>query len=284
MREGDKYVKRTSRKSLRVLGSVGEPINPEAWSWYYAVVGDKRCPIVDTWWQTETGGIVISPLPGSTDLKPGSATLPFFGIKPAIVDNDGKILEGPTEGNLCITDSWPGQMRTVYGDHKRFYETYFSKFKGKYFSGDGVRRDKDGYYWITGRVDDVLNVSGHRLGTAEIESSLVAHKAVAEAAVIGYPHNIKGQGIYVFVILNEGITASNKLHKELVEWVAKDIGPIAKPDLIQFTPGLPKTRSGKIMRRILRKIGENNYSNLGDINTLMNPEIVDELIKNRLNK
>jgi acetyl-CoA synthetase len=282
MREGDEYVKRTSRKSLRILGSVGEPINPEAWNWYYNVVGDKRCPVMDTWWQTETGGLMITPMPGATDLKPGSATLPFFGVQSAIVDNDGKILEGEAEGNLCISDSWPGQLRTVYGDHERFISTYFSQFKGKYFSGDGVRRDKDGYYWITGRVDDVLNVSGHRLGTAEIESALVAHKDVAEAAVVGYPHDIKGQGIYAFVILNAGV-AEGDLKSELLEWVKKEIGAIAKPDLLQVVPGLPKTRSGKIMRRILRKIAENDFSNLGDTNTLTNPEIVDELIKNRLN-
>jgi len=284
MREGDDYVKASSRKSLRILGTVGEPINPEAWNWYYNVVGEQNCPIVDTWWQTETGGILISPLPGATDLKPGSATRPFFGIKPVIVDNDGNVLDGESEGNLCIIDSWPGQMRTVYGDHKRFKETYFSQFPGKYFSGDGARRDKDGYYWITGRVDDVLNVSGHRLGTAEIESALVAHKSVAEAAVVGYPHDIKGQGIYAFVILNAGVEGDEELAKELEAWVRKEIGPIAKPDLLQFVPGLPKTRSGKIMRRILRKIGENDYSNLGDTKTLTNPEIVDELINNRLNK
>jgi acetyl-CoA synthetase len=284
MREGDDYVKGTSRKSLRILGTVGEPINPEAWNWYYNVVGEGRCPIVDTWWQTETGGFLITPFPGATNLKPGSATLPFFGIKPAIVDNDGNILEGEAQGNLCILDSWPGQMRTVYGDHKRFKETYFSQFPGKYFSGDGARRDKDGYYWITGRVDDVLNVSGHRLGTAEIESALVAHKSVAEAAVVGYPHDIKGQGIYAFVILNAGVNGSDELSSELESWVRKEIGPIAKPDLIQFVPDLPKTRSGKIMRRILRKIGENDYSNLGDTKTLTNPDVVNELIENRLNK
>lgn len=284
MREGDEYVKRTSRKSLRLLGSVGEPINPEAWNWYYKIVGEKRCPIVDTWWQTETGGILITPLAGAIDLKPGSATLPFFGVKPAIVDGEGNILEGESQGNLCILDSWPGQMRTVYGDHDRFISTYFSQFKGKYFSGDGARRDKDGYYWITGRVDDVLNVSGHRLGTAEIESALVAHQNVAEAAVVGYPHDIKGQGVYAFVILNAGAKASDEVVKEMRELVAKEIGPIAKPDLIQIVPGLPKTRSGKIMRRILRKIAENDYSNLGDVNTLTNPEIIEDLIKNRLNK
>lgn len=284
MREGNDPVLKTSRKSLRILGSVGEPINPEAWNWYYNVVGNKNCPVVDTWWQTETGGILITPLPGAINLKPGSATLPFFGIKPVIVDNDGKILSGEAEGNLCITDSWPGQMRTIYGNHEHFYNTYFSQFHGKYFTGDGARRDKDGYYWITGRIDDVLNVSGHRLGTAEIESSLVGHKDVAEAAVVGYPHDIKGQGIYCFVILNSGIEQSEKLRSELVDWVRKDIGPIAKPDLIHFTNGLPKTRSGKIMRRILRKIAENNFSNFGDINTLLDPAIVEELIQNRLNK
>lgn len=284
MREGDEYVKKTSRVSLRILGSVGEPINPEAWNWYYNVVGDKRCPVVDTWWQTETGGILITPLPGAIDLKPGSATLPFFGVKPAIVDSDGKILEGECEGNLCILDSWPGQMRSVYGDHDRFAQTYFSQFKGKYFSGDGARRDKDGYYWITGRVDDVLNVSGHRIGTAEVESALVGNHNVAEAAVVGYPHDIKGQGIYAFVILKAGVVSSDSLKKELVAWVRKDIGPIATPDILHFAPGLPKTRSGKIMRRILRKIAENDYSNLGDINTLLNPEVVEELINGRLNR
>lgn len=284
MREGDGYVKKTSRKSLRILGSVGEPINPEAWLWYYKVVGDERCPVVDTWWQTETGGVLITPLPGAIDLKPGSATLPFFGVRPEIVDNDGKILEGEAEGNLCIIDSWPGQMRGVFGDHDRFAKTYFSQFKSKYFSGDGARRDKDGYYWITGRVDDVLNVSGHRIGTAEVESALVGNRNVAEAAVVGYPHDIKGQGIYAFVILKAGIEADDKIKKELVAWVRKDIGPIASPDLLQFVPGLPKTRSGKIMRRILRKIAENDYNSLGDTNTLLNPEVVEELIKGRLNK
>lgn len=284
MREGDDYVKKTSRKTLRILGSVGEPINPEVWNWYYKVVGDERCPVVDTWWQTETGGILITPLPGAIDLKPGSAALPFFGVKPAIVDNDGNILEGEAEGNLCILDSWPGQMRSVYGDHERFAATYFSQFKGKYFSGDGARRDKDGYYWITGRVDDVLNVSGHRIGTAEVESALVANHNVAEAAVVGYPHDVKGQGIYAFVILKAGINPSEEIKKELVAWVRKDIGPIASPDLLQFVPGLPKTRSGKIMRRILRKIAENDFSNLGDTNTLLNPEVVEELIQERLNK
>ncbi len=284
MREGDAHVKKTSRTSLRILGSVGEPINPEAWNWYYNIVGDKNCPIVDTWWQTETGGILITPLPGAIDLKPGSATLPFFGVRPAIVDNNGTILTGEAEGNLCILDSWPGQMRSLYGDHDRFAQTYFSQFAGKYCSGDGARRDKDGYYWITGRVDDVLNVSGHRIGTAEIENSLVAHHNVAEAAVVGYPHEIKGQGIYAFVTLKAGIEVSDIIKKELTAWVKKDIGAIACPDLVQFAPGLPKTRSGKIMRRILRKIAENDYNNLGDVNTLLNPEVVNELINSRLNK
>jgi len=284
MREGDGPVKATSRKSLRLLGSVGEPINPEAWLWYYNVVGDGRCPIVDTWWQTETGGIMITPLPGATDLKPGSATRPFFGIKPLIVDNDGKPLEGATEGNLCISDSWPGQMRTVFGDHERFVQTYFSAYPGLYFAGDGCRRDEDGYYWITGRVDDVINVSGHRMGTAEVESSLVGHKLVAEAAVVGYPHDIKGQGIYAYVTLNVGVESTEELRKELVQWVRKDIGPIASPDLIQWAPGLPKTRSGKIMRRILRKIAQNDYSNLGDTSTLAEPAVVDDLIENRMNR
>lgn len=284
MREGDEFVKGTSRSSLRIMGSVGEPINPEAWNWYYNVVGEGNCPIVDTWWQTETGGILITPLPGATDLKPGSATLPFFGVKPEIIDNDGNILDGEAEGNLCMADSWPGQMRSVFGDHKRFIETYFSQFKGKYFSGDGARRDSDGYYWITGRVDDVLNISGHRLGTAEIESALVAHKDVAEAAVVGYPHDIKGQGIYAFVILNAGVEASDELVNQLRQFVGNEIGAIAKPELLQVVSGLPKTRSGKIMRRILRKVAENDYSNLGDINTLTNPEIVDEIVSGRLNK
>ena len=284
MREGEGPVKSTSRASLRLLGSVGEPINPEAWLWYHKVVGDERCPIVDTWWQTETGGILISPLPGATATKPGSATLPFFGVKPVIVDNDGKELEGTVEGNLCITDSWPGQMRTIYGDHERFGSTYFSQFPGKYFTGDGCRRDEDGYYWITGRVDDVLNVSGHRMGTAEVESALVAHPKVAEAAVVGYPHDIKGQGIYAYVTLNAGEATSGALRKELVQWVRKEIGPIASPDLIQWAPGLPKTRSGKIMRRILRKIAENDFSNLGDISTLADPGVVEDLIENRQNR
>jgi len=284
MREGEEPVKKASRKSLRLLGSVGEPINPEAWLWYHRVVGDGRCPIVDTWWQTETGGILISPLPGATALKPGSATKPLFGVRPEIVDANGNILEGAAEGNLCIADSWPGQMRTVYGDHQRFAATYFSAYKGKYFTGDGCRRDADGYYWITGRVDDVINVSGHRLGTAEVESALVAHQKVAEAAVVGYPHDIKGQGIYAYVTLNAGEQASEGLRKELVTWVRKEIGPIASPDLIQFAPGLPKTRSGKIMRRILRKIAENDHGNLGDISTLADPAVVKDLIDNRMNR
>ena len=284
MREGDDPVKSTNRSTLRLLGSVGEPINPEAWEWYYQIVGDGRCPIVDTWWQTETGGILITPLPGATPLKPGSATRPFFGIKPLIVDNEGKPLEGATEGNLCIADSWPGQMRTVYGDHERFIQTYFSTYPGRYFSGDGCRRDEDGYYWITGRVDDVINVSGHRMGTAEVESALVAHDKVAEAAVVGYPHDIKGQGIYAYVTLNVGEEPTEELRKELVQWVRKEIGPIASPDLIQWAPGLPKTRSGKIMRRILRKIAENDYSNLGDTSTLADPGVVNELVDNRMNR
>jgi len=284
MREGDAPVKATSRKSLRLLGSVGEPINPEAWLWYHNVVGEKRCPIVDTWWQTETGGAMITPLPGATPLKPGSATTPFFGIQPALVDTEGNILEGTTEGNLCILDSWPGQMRTVYGDHQRFIDTYFSTYAGKYFSGDGCKRDVDGYYWITGRVDDVINISGHRMGTAEVESALVAHPSVAEAAVVGYPHDIKGQGIYAYVILTTGNKPSDELHKSLIQQVRKDIGPIASPDLIQFCPGLPKTRSGKIMRRILRKIAENEFGNLGDTSTLAEPEIIDVLIDGRKNR
>ncbi|MFZ5932275.1 MAG: acetate--CoA ligase [Pseudomonadota bacterium] len=284
MREGDGPVKSTSRKSLRLLGSVGEPINPEAWLWYHRVVGDARCPIVDTWWQTETGGVLISPLPGATALKPGSATRPFFGVKPLLVDADGAVLEGAASGNLCLTDSWPGQMRTVYGDHQRFIETYFTTYPGKYFTGDGCRRDEDGYYWITGRVDDVLNVSGHRMGTAEVESALAAHKDVAEAAVVGYPHDIKGQGIYAYVTLNAGVASSDALRKELVQWVRKEISPIAAPDLLQWAPGLPKTRSGKIMRRILRKIAENEYSSLGDISTLADPSVVEDLINNRMNR
>jgi acetyl-CoA synthetase len=281
---GNDYVTRTSRKTLRVLGSVGEPINPEAWEWYYEVVGEKRCSIVDTWWQTETGGILITPLPGATDLKPGSATRPFFGVRPQIVDNDGNALEGVTEGNLCIIDSWPGQMRTVYGDHKRFVQTYFSTYKGKYFTGDGCRRDKDGYYWITGRVDDVINVSGHRMGTAEVESALVSHEKVSEAAVVGYPHDVKGQGIYCYVTLMSGQTGDDALRKELVAHVRNEIGPIASPDKIQFAPGLPKTRSGKIMRRILRKIAEDEFGALGDTSTLADPAVVDDLIENRQNK
>ncbi len=284
MREGDGPVKATDRSSLRLLGTVGEPINPEAWMWYHELVGDQRCPIVDTWWQTETGGILITPLPGATPLKPGSATRPFFGVQPEIVDADGKVLQGATEGNLCIADSWPGQMRTVYGDHERFVQTYFSTYAGKYFTGDGCRRDEDGYYWITGRVDDVINVSGHRMGTAEVESALVAHDKVAEAAVVGYPHDIKGQGIYAYVTLNAGEEPSDELRKELVQWVRKEIGPIASPDLIQWAPGLPKTRSGKIMRRILRKIAENDYSNLGDTSTLADPSVVTDLVDNRMNR
>ena len=284
MQAGEEPVKKTSRKSLRLLGSVGEPINPEAWEWYHRVVGDGRCPIVDTWWQTETGGILITPLPGATRLKPGSATRPFFGVKPQVVDAEGNVLEGPCEGNLVIADSWPGQMRTVYGDHERFVQTYFSTYPGKYFTGDGCRRDADGYYWITGRVDDVINVSGHRMGTAEVESALVAHAMVSEAAVVGYPHDIKGQGIYAYVTLMAGVEPTEELRKELVAWVRKEIGPIASPDLIQFAPGLPKTRSGKIMRRILRKIAEDEFSSLGDTSTLADPAVVDDLISNRQNK
>ena len=284
MGAGDGPVQKTSRKSLRVLGSVGEPINPEAWNWYYKVVGESRCPIVDTWWQTETGGILITPLPGATALKPGSATLPFFGVEPEIVDAEGKVQDGACEGNLVIARSWPGQMRTIYGDHKRFVETYFSAYPNKYFTGDGCRRDEDGYYWITGRVDDVINVSGHRMGTAEVESSLVAHKKVSEAAVVGYPHDVKGQGIYAYVTLNEGVQGDDALRKELVTWVRKDIGPIASPDVIQFAPGLPKTRSGKIMRRILRKIAENEVDKLGDTSTLADPSVVDDLVANRPQK
>ena len=284
MREGEAPVKKASRASLRLLGSVGEPINPEAWEWYYRVVGDERCPIVDTWWQTETGGILITPLAGAIEAKPGSATKPFFGIKPAIVDAGGGVLEGATEGNLVITDSWPGQMRTVYGDHQRFVETYFTAYPGNYFTGDGVRRDEDGYYWITGRVDDVINVSGHRIGTAEVESALVAHPKVAEAAVVGCPHEIKGQGIYAYVTLVAGEQGSDELRKELVAWVRKEIGPIATPDYIQWAPGLPKTRSGKIMRRILRKIGENQPDQLGDISTLADPSVVKSLVEERLIK
>ncbi len=284
MREGEAPVKKAARKSLRLLGTVGEPINPEAWLWYHRVVGEHRCPIVDTWWQTETGGILITPLPGAIAQKPGSATKPFFGVQPVLVDGDGKVLEGAASGNLCITDSWPGQMRTVFRDHDRFVQTYFSAYKGKYFTGDGCRRDADGYYWITGRVDDVINVSGHRIGTAEVESALVAHPKVAEAAVVGYPHDIKGQGIYAYVTLKVGQNPSEELRKELAQWVRKEIGPIATPDLIQWAPGLPKTRSGKIMRRILRKIAENDYSNLGDTSTLADPAVVTDLVDNRMNR
>jgi len=284
MGAGEDPVKKTSRSSLRLLGSVGEPINPEAWEWYHRVVGDGRCPIVDTWWQTETGGILITPLPGATALKPGSATRPFFGVKPEVVDAEGKVLSGACEGNLVIADSWPGQMRTVFGDHERFVQTYFSTYTGKYFTGDGCRRDADGYYWITGRVDDVINVSGHRMGTAEVESALVAHPKVSEAAVVGYPHDIKGQGIYAYVTLMSGEEPTEELRKELVAWVRKEIGPIASPDLIQFSPGLPKTRSGKIMRRILRKIAEDEFGSLGDTSTLADPAVVDDLISNRQNR
>ncbi len=284
MQGGNDPVTKTSRKSLRLLGTVGEPINPEAWEWYYHVVGEDRCPIVDTWWQTETGGILITPLPGATKLKPGSATRPFFGVQPEIVDAEGNALQGAGSGNLCIADSWPGQMRTVYGDHDRFVQTYFSTYIGRYFTGDGCRRDEDGYYWITGRVDDVINVAGHRLGTAEVESALVAHPKVSEAAVVGYPHDIKGQGIYAYVTLMAGEKPTEELRKELVQWVRKEIGPIASPDLIQFAPGLPKTRSGKIMRRILRKIAEDEYGNLGDTSTLADPAVVSDLVDNRQNK
>lgn len=284
MREGEGFVKSTSRSSLRLLGTVGEPINPEAWEWYFNVVGEGRCPIVDTWWQTETGGAMIVPLPGTTPMKPGSATLPFFGIDPALVDADGQELEGATEGNLIIKNSWPGQMRTVYGDHQRFIETYFSTYPGTYFTGDGCRRDADGFYWITGRVDDVINVSGHRMGTAEVESALVSHAAVAEAAVVGYPHEIKGQGIYAYVTTVPGSADDEELRRDLVKHVRAEIGPIASPDLIQFAPGLPKTRSGKIMRRILRKIAEDSFDNLGDTSTLSDPSVVDNLIENRMNR
>jgi len=286
MREGDGPVKSTSRETLKLLGSVGEPINPEAWDWYYSVVGDSRCPIVDTWWQTETGGILISPLPGATALKPGSATKPLPGIKPALFDEKANPLatEGAASGLLAIMDSWPGQMRSVYGDHQRFVDTYFSTIPGAYFTGDGSRRDEDGYYWITGRVDDVLNVSGHRLGTAEIESALVAHEFVSEAAVVGYPHDIKGEGIYAYVTLIAGQEPSDELRAELRQWVRKEIGPIATPDMLQWAPGLPKTRSGKIMRRILRKIAANDYGNLGDTSTLAEPEVVQQLIDNRMNR
>jgi len=284
MGAGDHFVTSSSRKSLRLMGSVGEPINPEAWEWYYRTVGEMRCPIVDTWWQTETGATLMTPLPGAHALKPGSAAKPFFSIRPQLVDDKGVVLEGATSGNLCILDSWPGQMRTVYGDHTRFVDTYFRTYPGKYFTGDGCRRDADGYYWITGRVDDVINVSGHRLGTAEVESALVAHPKVAESAVVGYPHAIKGQGIYAYVSLMAGEAPTEELRKELVNWVRKEIGPIASPDVIQFAPGLPKTRSGKIMRRILRKIAENDFSNLGDTSTLADPSVVDDLVRNRANK
>ena len=284
MREGVEFVKKTSRKSLRVLGTVGEPINPEAWEWYFHNVGEGQCPIVDTWWQTETGGAMIVPLPGATPMKPGAGSHPFFGIQPALVDADGNVLEGETEGNLIIKDSWPGQMRTVYGDHQRFIDTYFSTYPGNYFTGDGCRRDADGFYWITGRVDDVINVSGHRMGTAEVESALVSHAAVAESAVVGYPHDIKGQGIYAYVTVTAGTKISDDLRKDLTQHVRKEIGPIATPDMVQFSPGLPKTRSGKIMRRILRKIAANDYGNLGDISTLAEPEVVEELIENRQNR
>jgi acetyl-CoA synthetase len=283
MAEGESCMNGTNRESLRLLGSVGEPINPEAWEWYHRVIGNSKCPIVDTWWQTETGGILISPLPGASDLKPGSATKPFFGVKPALVDNEGNVQEGKSEGNLVILDSWPGQMRTIFGDHTRFKQTYFSTYEGMYFTGDGARRDEDGYYWITGRVDDVLNVSGHRLGTAEVESALVAHSKVAEAAVVGYPHDIKGQGIYVYVTLVHGVEPSDELRQELVKWVRQEIGPIASPDVIQWAPGLPKTRSGKIMRRILRKIASNEHDQLGDTSTLADPGVVDDLISGREN-
>jgi acetyl-CoA synthetase len=284
MREGEEPVNKTSRKSIRLLGTVGEPINPEAWEWYFHVVGEARCPIVDTWWQTETGGTMIVPLPGTTEMKPGAGSHPFFGVKPVLVDADGNELEGAADGNLLITDSWPGQMRTVYGDHQRFIDTYFTAYPGTYFTGDGCRRDEDGFYWITGRVDDVINVSGHRMGTAEVESALVAHSKVAEAAVVGVPHDIKGQGIYAYVTLNAGEEPTDELRAELVKWVRKEIGPIASPDYIQWSPGLPKTRSGKIMRRILRKIAANEYDQLGDTSTLADPGVVDDLIDNRQNR
>jgi acetyl-CoA synthetase len=284
MKFGDEIPESYDLSKLRLLGTVGEPINPEAWMWYHKVIGKERCPIVDTWWQTETGGIMITPLPGAMALKPGSAAKPFFGIEPAIVDTDGKILEGKAEGILVMLDSWPGQMRTVYGDHQRCVETYFSTYEGMYFAGDGARRDEDGYYWITGRIDDVLNVSGHRMGTAEVESALVAHQSVAEAAVVGFPHEIKGQGIYAYVTLMEGVEETDELLAELRQWVRKEIGPIATPDFIQWAPGLPKTRSGKIMRRILRKVAENDYSNLGDTSTLADPAVVDHLVENRMNR
>ena len=284
MGQGNALVEKTSRKSLKLLGTVGEPINPEAWEWYYHVIGEKRCPIVDTWWQTETGGILITPLPGATPLKPGSATRPFFGVVPELVDSQGKVLEGAAEGNLCIRQPWPGMMRTLYGDHQRFKETYFSTYKGKYFTGDGARRDSDGYYWITGRVDDVINISGHRMGTAEVESALVLHETVAEAAVVGYPHDIKGQGIYAYVTLMVGTEGTEELRKELVGLVRSEIGAIASPDVIQWAPGLPKTRSGKIMRRILRKVAANEVDALGDTSTLADPAVVDDLVANRANK
>ena len=284
MKEGDEPVKKTKRNSLRLLGSVGEPINPEAWNWYYKIIGEEKCPIVDTWWQTETGGILITPLPGAIDLKPGSATKPFFGISPALVDNEGNKLEGEAEGNLILETSWPGQMRTVYGDHQRFADTYFSTFKNVYFTGDGAKRDSDGYWWITGRVDDVINVSGHRMGTAEVESALVSNENVAESAVVGYPHDIKGQGIYAYVTLTDNTKPTEELRKELLLWVRKEIGPIATPDLIQWAPSLPKTRSGKIMRRILRKIAANEHDQLGDISTLADPDVVKNLINDRMNR
>ena len=284
MGSGDDYVTACDLSSLRILGTVGEPINPEAWNWYHRVVGKEACPIVDTWWQTETGGMMITPLPGATALKPGSATKPFFGIQPQLVDSEGVVLEGPAEGNLVIADSWPGQMRTVYGDHDRFIMTYFSTYEGKYFTGDGCRRDEDGYYWITGRVDDVINVSGHRMGTAEVESALVAHELVAEAAVVGYPHDIKGQGIYAYVTLMAEIEGSDDLRADLKKWVRHEIGPIAQPDKIQFAQGLPKTRSGKIMRRILRKVAANEHDSLGDISTLADPSVVKDIIQNRRNR
>jgi len=284
MAVGNEPVKATSRSSLRLLGSVGEPINPEAWEWYYRVIGDGRCPIVDTWWQTETGSIMITPLPGVTDLKPGSATLPFFGVNPALLDSNGDEITGAATGNLVIKESWPSQIRTVFGDHKRCIDTYFSTYPGYYFTGDSARRDEDGFYWVTGRVDDVINVSGHRLGTAEIESSLVLHSDVAEAAVVGYPHDIKGQGIYAYVTLMSGVVANETLRKELIAFVGKDIGAFAKPEIIQFAPGLPKTRSGKIMRRILRKVAANELENLGDTTTLADPTVVEQLIENRVNK
>jgi len=284
MREGEEWIRRTSRRSLRILGTVGEPINPDVWLWYYDHVGEQRCPIVDTWWQTETGGILITPIPGATPLKPGSATRPFFGVEPIIVDNEGKRVEGAGEGNLCLARAWPGMMRTVFGDHRRFVATYFSAFPGLYFTGDGARRDEDGFYWLTGRVDDVINVAGHRLGTAEIESALVAHPKVAEAAVVGYPHDLKGQGIYAYVTLRISEEPSEELRRELVAWVRQEISPIASPDLVQWAPGLPKTRSGKIMRRILRKIAANEHDSLGDVTTLADPGVVDELVENRVNR